>query len=293
MQKKSYIKYLATLLLFGTNGIIASFISLDSYEIVFLRTLIGGVLLVALYLSTRPKISFYKHKRSLLFVVLSGVSMGMNWMFLFEAFQQVGVSIAILICFCGPVIIMALSPLLFREKLTIIKIIGFIAVLLGLFLVNRQALDFGKPSMGLLFAGISAVMYAAMVIFNKKSTKIVGMENATIQVLSCLVTVTVFIGFKQGLIIHVATIDWIPILILGLINTGIGCYLYFSSIGYLPAQSVAICGYLEPLAAVVFSAMFLKEILSPIQLVGAVLIIGGAVFAEAFNKRISNPTSIK
>jgi drug/metabolite transporter (DMT)-like permease len=43
---------------------------------------------------------------------------------------------------------------------------------------------------------------------------------------------------------------------------------------------VAVCGYLEPLSAVVLSAVFLKETLMPIQIAGAVLIIGGAVFAE-------------
>ena len=288
MVRTSYIKYLLALLIFGTNGVVVSHISLNSYEIVFIRTLMGCALLVALYLSTRPKISFYKHKQSFLFVVISGVAMGVNWMALFEAFQQIGVSISILISYCGPVIVMVLSPVLFKEKLTPIKIGGLVAVLFGLFLVNKQALEFGQPSVGLVFAGISTCMFAAMVIFNKKATKIVGMENATLQVISCLVTVTIFVGFKQGLVIHVATTDWIPLIILGLINTGVACYLYFSSIGYLPAQSVAICGYLEPLSAVVFSALFLKEILSPIQLVGAVLIIGGATFAEAFKKRMRN-----
>ena len=288
MQKKSYVKYLLALILFGTNGIVASFISLNSYEIVFLRTLIGGALLVAIFLSTRPKISFYKHKRSFLFLIISGVAMGMNWMTLFEAYQLIGVSISTLICYCGPVIVMALSPIVFQEKLTVIKVGGFIAVLIGLFFINNQALAFGKPNAGLIFAGISAVMYAIMVIFNKKATKIVGMENATVQLLCSLITVTIFVGFKQGFVFHVATTDWIPIIILGLINTGIGCYLYFSAIGKIPAQSVSILGYLEPLAAVAFSALFLNEILSPLQMVGAVLIIGGAIFGEAFRRRKIN-----
>ena len=74
-----------------------------------------------------------------------------------------------------------------------------------------------------------------------------------------------------------------------ILNTGIGCYLYFSSIGNLPVQTVAICGYLEPLSAVVFSVLFLREILLPIQVLGAVLVIGGAVFAEGMlNRKKSN-----
>ena len=72
----------------------------------------------------------------------------------------------------------------------------------------------------------------------------------------------------------------LPILTLGLLNTGIGCYFYFSSSGDLPVQTVAICGYLEPLSAVVFAAILLSETMLPVQIIGAVLILGGALVGE-------------
>jgi drug/metabolite transporter (DMT)-like permease len=78
-----------------------------------------------------------------------------------------------------------------------------------------------------------------------------------------------------------------PILFLGVVNTGIGCYLYFSSIQKLPAQSVAICGYLEPLSALVFSALLLQERLTLIQIAGAILILSGSIFGEFFHKPIT------
>jgi drug/metabolite transporter (DMT)-like permease len=106
------------------------------------------------------------------------------------------------------------------------------------------------------------------------------MKNSTLQLTISFLTVAVFIGFRQGFVIHVSRADWTPILILGLVNTGMGCYLYFSSIGNLSVQTVAIFGYLEPLSAVTFSALFLREILQPIQVFGAFLIIGGALYAE-------------
>ena len=81
---------------------------------------------------------------------------------------------------------------------------------------------------------------------------------------------------------EIAAGDWFPILLLGLVNTGVGCYCYFSSIGDLPAQSVAICGYLEPLSAVLLSVLILHETMAPLQILGAVLIIGGAVFGECY-----------
>lgn len=92
---------------------------------------------------------------------------------------------------------------------------------------------------------------------------------------------------KQGLTVHLHTEDIIPMLILGLFNTGIGCYFYFSSIGKLPVQTVAICGYLEPLSAVVFSVIVLHETMLPIQILGAALIIGGAVSSELVKRKTS------
>lgn len=80
-----------------------------------------------------------------------------------------------------------------------------------------------------------------------------------LQLITSFLTVAIFLGFRQGFIIHVSRSDWIPILILGLLNTGIGCYLYFSSIANLPVQSVAVCGYLEPLSAIAFSVLLLRK----------------------------------
>ncbi len=62
--------------------------------------------------------------------------------------------------------------------------------------------------------------------------------------------------------------------------TGLGCYLYFSPLSKLPVQTVAVCGYLEPLSAVVFAALLLHEKMSLLQVIGAVCILGGAMVGE-------------
>lgn len=278
--KRSYIKYLSALLLFGSNGIVASYISLTSYEIVFLRTLIGSLLLIIIYKFTGGKFSFKKYPKQFLLLIASGFAMGASWMFLYEAYRQIGVSIASLAYYCGPVLVMILSPLLFKEKLTLPKVIGFIAVFCGLFLTNQKALQEGNNGLGLFYGAMSAVLYSVMLIFNKKANKITGLENSMLQLSASFVAVAVFIGMKQGFMISIGSGDWLPVILLGLINTGIGCYLYFSSLAFLPVQTVAVCGYLEPLSAVFLSAIFLKETLQPIQLFGALLIIGGAMFGE-------------
>lgn len=288
--KKAYIKYLIALLLFGSNGIVASRISLNSCEIVLLRTLIGSLLLMLIFLLQRKPFDFIKHKKDLIFLVISSIAMGASWMFLYEAYKQVGVSLASLAYYCGPIIVMILSPVIFHEKFIWPQIAGFLCVLIGIFLVNGQAIQDGNRNLGLICGAMSAIMYALMIIFNKKVAKITGFENSLLQLTISFLTVAIFVGTKQGFAMSIASSDWVPIFILGIINTGIGCFLYFSSIGFLSVHTVAVCGYLEPLSAVVFSVIFLQEKMQQIQIIGAVMILGGAVFGEVFkkNKRIQS-----
>lgn len=278
--KRAYTKYILALLLFGTNGIVASRIALSSYEIVLLRTMIGSLLLIALFLLNKGHFQFYRRKKDFLFLAISSMAMGISWMFLYEAYQQIGVSLSSLLYYCGPVIVMALSPLLFREKLTLPKIFGFALVLLGLVLVNGNIVGDTQSHWGILCGILSAVMYAFMVICNKKAVQITGMENATLQLTVSFLTVAVFVTAVKGIQVDATSADLPWILLLGLVNTGISCYFYFSSINDLPVQTVAICGYLEPLSAVVFSVLLLKESMSLAQVIGAVLIIGGAVLGS-------------
>lgn len=278
--KKAYLKYLLALLMFGSNGIVASHIALSSYEIVFLRTIFGSGLLIAVFFLTKRGFGFLRRKKELGLLLLSGIAMGASWMFLYEAYRQIGVSMASLAYYCGPVIVMALSPLLFHERLTAPKVFGFLLVLGGISLVNLQAPGGESTGWGLFCGAMSAVTYALMVIFNKKAGSAFGIENPMLQLISAFFIVAAFIGIKQGFALSVASTDWVPILILGLLNTGVGCYFYFSSIGSLPVQTVAISGYLEPLSALIFSALILRERLSALQVLGAVLILGGAIIGE-------------
>jgi drug/metabolite transporter (DMT)-like permease len=283
--KLDLTKYIFVLCLFGSNGIVASYILLNSEEIVFWRTLIASVFLVGLFLLSKQKFSFLQHKKDAFFLSLGGFSLGMSWIFLFEAYTYIGVSVGTLLYYCGPVIVMALAPIIFKERLTPVKLIGFVIVLGGMVLVNSEAFLEGQMSIGIVLGLLAAFMYATMVIFNKKGQAIQGLENTAIQLVSAFLLVTVYSIIKGSFPVTINTESILPIIILGLVNTGIGCYYYFTSIGKLPVQTVSILGYIEPLSALLFSAMLLGESLSPLQLIGAACILGGAALGELYKEK--------
>lgn len=282
----AYIKYFLALLLFGSNGLVASYIELTSSEVVLLRSLLGSVLLMGIFYFTGHRFTAALHnKRDLFFIALSGVAMAADWLFLFEAYAQIGVSLGMLINYSGPAIVVALSPVIFKERVTWQKLIALLLALAGVFLISGQAAVEGINLWGLLCAVLSALSYAVMVICNKTSKQIVGIENAALQLFFAFLTVAAFVGYKQGFFMEIHSGDWFPILWLGLLNTGISCYLYFSSICRLPVQTVAICGYLEPLSAVLLAVVFLHETMFPLQILGALLIVLGALFGEGVFQR--------
>ena len=192
---------------------------------------------------------------------------------------------------------MALSPLIFGEKLTGGKIAGFIAVVCGAFLIAAQGLGGNMPIAGIVCGIASAFCYALMVIASKGAPHIEGLENSTLQVSAAFVTALVLTLVTQGAPSFLspsiaAGIDWRAVAMLGIVNTGLGCLLYFSAVAKLPVQTVAVVGYLEPLSAVVFSAVLLGETITPVRLMGAALIIGGAIFCELAGKRANAKAGI-
>ena len=278
--RKDYFKYFMGLLLFGSNGIVASHIDLSSYEIVFLRSSLGSILLIALFFITGHSFTAFSHKKDLVFIAASGVAMAADWLFLFEAYQQIGVSLSIIINYCGPAMAVIAAIVIFKDKLTVPKAVALISAMLGAILINGFAAKNDINTIGLVCAIFSAFSYAAMVITNKCSKNINGTENSVWQLFFAAVTVTIYMGYKSGWEMTVPAGNWPWILWLALLNTGIGCYFYFSSFSVLPVQTVAVCGYLEPLSAIFFSVIFLHEAMLPLQWLGAALIIGGAILSE-------------
>lgn len=269
----------------GSTGVVASYIALSSYEIVLLRSGLGFIFLLAIFLVVKKRFTIFQHKKDLLYIASSGVAMGVEWLLLFEAYKQIGVSLGMLINYSGPAIVIAMSVLLFKDYLSQRKAVALLMAFVGTALISGEAMVTDMNLWGLFCAGASAFGYAAMVLLNRQAKEIRGLENATIQLFFGSLVVVLFVTYKQGLYIDIQKDDWLPILCLGFINTGISCYLYFAAIGKLPVQTVSICGYLEPLSAVVFAAIFLHETMLPLQVLGAVLIIGGALLGEYQHKQ--------
>jgi len=273
-----YGMYILAMLLFGTNGYLVAHISLQSSEIVLVRTLIGGLVLSALVLLQKDFV-LSKIKSEFRNLLAGGVALGLNWVALFAAYRMLNVSLATLIYYAGPMLVLLFSPWLFREKLTKRKLAAILIVAVGLLCITGS-IAAGKLSMaGLITAIASAMFYAALIVFNKRIHNTSGLQTAAVELDVAFVVVLLYVLFTSGFSCPLAA-DIPYLLIIGLLNTGLAYFLYFSGMQRLPAQSVALISYVDPVSALLFSAWLLNEKMTMLQIAGAVFIIGGAIIGE-------------
>lgn len=278
---KDYIFYIVSLLIFGTNGVIVANIGLESAEIVCMRTVVGGAALLLVMLLMRKGIDRAVLRREWAKLLAAGVCLGVNWALLFEAYKLMSVSMATLTYYIAPVLVLLLSPVLLHEKQHARAYIGMAAAVAGLMLAVGVG-DSGVTPRGLIVGLGSALFYAALIIFNKKISGVSGLPLTVAEMLiaACVMVPYVLLtGGRVGLPADTEGTLWL--IFLCLVNTGLACLMYFTSMNRLPARAVALFGYVDPVSALIFSAVFLHESMGPVQILGAALVFAGAAWGQS------------
>ena len=284
--RKSTVIFIASMLIFGTIGVFRRYIPFSSGFLAMARGLLGGLLIMAFVRLTgrnRGPGNGRLPGRTAALLAVSGAVMGFNWILLFEAYSYTTVGIATLCYYMEPTIVTLLSPLLFREKLTRKKCLCAAAAVIGMVMVSgvlEENLSAGSLKGVLLGLG-AAALYSCVVIMNKKTPGIEPYRKTTVQLLSAGAVMIPYLlltgGFAAGAADARAVI---LLLIVGIVHTGIAYVLYFGSMDGLRTQTIAIFSYIDPVSALLFSALLLGEKLSVAGIIGAVLIIGSAAISE-------------
>lgn len=274
---------ISSMLIFGTIGIFRRYIPLSSGMLAFSRGLMGGVCLLAFVLISGRKLEKIAVKKFWL-LALTGAIMGLNWMCLFEAYNYTEVSTATMCYYMQPTIVILLSPLVFREKLTARKLLCAVTAIIGMLFVSG-VIEGGyiraQDIRGIFFGLAAAVLYSAVVIMNKKVQISDDYEKTIIQLVSAAVLLIPYLLLTEDFSsINLDSTALVMVLIVGIVHTGIAYAFYFGSMNGLKAQSVAVLSYIDPVFALVLSSAVLGETLSFLGIIGAVMVIGSAIISE-------------
>ena len=283
------LQIVAAMAIYGTIGLFVSYISLPSSVIAMVRGLAGGLLLLAFLFATGRRPNGKAVRQNLLLLVVSGGVMGFNWILLFESYRYSSVATGTLCYYLAPVFITLAAPLVLKEKLTTKKLLCVMVALLGMVPVSGILAEGFEPAQlkGVAFGVGAAMLYATVILLNKKLGDISAMDRTFVQLLAAGVVLVPYVLLTENVAaLSVDTKGLIMMAVVAVVHTGVAYVLYFGSLPFVTAQSSAIISYLDPVVAVLLSALVLKEDITGLTIVGAVLILGAALVGEVeFGKR--------
>lgn len=281
-------KLTLSMVIFGTIGVFRRYIPLPSSLVAMARGLIGMLFLLLVMVLRKRGMNRTAVRKKLGLLCLSGAAIGVNWILLFEAYNYTSVATATLCYYLAPMFVILASPLVVGERLTAKKLICVLTALLGMVFVSGVLESGGGSSdlKGVLLGLGAAVLYASVVLMNKQLGDVPAYDRTIVQLGSSAAVLLPYVLLTENL----GTLSFTPgtiglLLVVGVVHTGIAYALYFGSLMELKAQTAAILSYIDPVVAVLLSALVLREHMSLLSGLGAILVLGAAVVSELPSRR--------
>jgi len=281
---KDRLLLIFAMVIFSTIGIFRKFIPLPSSVLAMARGVIGMAFLFVWVSLKNQRVSREAVRNNLLVLILSGIALPFNWMLLFEAYNYTSVATATLCYYMAPIFLILVSPVLFREKLTVKKLICVAVALVGMAMVSGvfdEGLGGISGTKGILLGLGAAVLYTTVMVLNRYLKDISAYDKTIMQLGLAAVVMLPYVLLTEDLsAIRLDIMAVVMLLVVGIIHTGVAYACYFGSIGALPAQTVALFSYIDPVGAIILSALVLREPMSMWGAIGAVLVLGSTLVSE-------------
>lgn len=276
------IMLIVAMCIYGSIGLVRKSVALSSSLIALSRSVIGAIFLIVALLLRKQKVDTNKIKKNFVYLVISALALGFNWVFLFESYSYLSVATATLIYYFAPTIVIFVSVPLFKDKLTLKHIFCAIISLVGMiFISGVLQSEFTLSISGILFAVGAMLLYATVIVLNRKANEVPTLERTTIQLsVSAIILLPYTLLTDKILFLGVDSTSIILLIIMGIVHTGIAYLLYFSAIGTLKSHTVAIFSYIDPTLAVILSFTVMQEGFSVFSLIGAILIILSSIVSQ-------------
>lgn len=286
------IELVLAMILSGTIGYFVISSEQAFWNVVFFRCVIGAVVLggYAYYAGFIRR--EYFQRSVLLMIILGGITLVGNWIFLFASFNYIPFSIATVAYHMQPLFLVLTGALLTKEKLSGSLLFWLALAFVGLFLIveldlnELSALLSGEASsdgssalFGLLLALGAALLYTVTTLVTKKVSQVPSTFVALVQVIVGVFMLLPFADFDN---LPTQTSQWIDLLILGAVLTGFMYIIMYDSFQKLPTSLIALLSFIYPVTALFVDYLAFSTQINGLQLIGVILILL-AVSAVKFN----------
>ena len=139
---------------------------------------------------------------------------------------------------------------------------------------------------GVLLGFGAAALYATVVLINKTLKGIGAYDRTVVQLIAAVVALFPYVLMTENLsAIALTGSSAMMMLLVGVVHTGMAYVMYFGSARVLGAQTLAIVSYVDPVVAILLSALLLGETMTPLGAAGAVLVLSATLISELPEKR--------
>lgn len=252
--------------------------NIDSLLATFLRTIVISLFLFLIVIwKENLNDIFLLDTKTILFLILSGISNTLLWICYFKALDLGTVSKVTPVDKTSVVLTLILSSIFLNEKITSIKIISIVLILSGTFLTIKKESKDSKDNKWIIYAILTAVFTSTTTLLSK-----IGIESAnttlitflrTIVVLIILTVITLF-KKKYKSIKDIEKRSWLFIILSGL-STSLSWLFYFKALALGEASVVFPIEKLSLVVSILISITFLKEKVNKKQIIGIIIIVIG------------------
>ena len=270
---------IASMVIAGTVGWFVVMADQAPQVVVFWRCVFGALTMLMICFARRLFKTLTLDKGVLLFLLIGGVALALNWVFLFKAYTLSSIAIATITYHTEPFILVAFGVFLFKEKINLDKILWLICAFVGtvLIIAGKQG---GAASQGdtyiwgVLYAILAAFFYACAAIITKKLKHIPPHIIVVFQLFVGALVLLPMTSLEE--VANISMASWSYLAIIGVVHTGLMCLLLYSAIQKISTTLVGALSFIYPVVSVLVDWLAFGNTLSVTQMGGSVAILVAA-----------------
>ena len=246
------------------------------YTTLFLRFVFGAVCIFPLMFIL--KLPMPSRREIITFLLLGGIGYVAQSFFYFAALEYTTASVAALLLYTYPALVVLGSVLVFKEKITLPKAVALVFALAGACVVSLGQLD--GSIIGAAFALASAASYTIYILINSRVVEEgKGIQSTAFIILGSVIVfgiMNLIVGFEPP----TTATGLFAIAVIGLFSTAFAFWAFLTGLEKVGPSDAAIISTLEPVAAVVCSVLFLSEPLTINVIVGGCLVVAALLITS-------------
>lgn len=227
----------------------------------------------------------------LIAVALGAIGYALQSTLYFSALERLDASLTALILYTYPLFVTIGSAALGRERLTVRRVVALLAASAGtvLILVGVGSLRFDLLGVVLGFAG--AITYTVYILVSDTVVnRLPPVVLTTLVMAGAAVTLTGRVALTGGLVIHITPAGWLWIGCIALVSTVIAMLSFFAGLARTGPSTASILSTFEPVVTTVLATVTLHEFLTPVQLLGGLLVLGAVVLVQLKRATVASNT---